>query len=239
MPQNESTALETLRLEFARYRRRSLVAQCLGAALLLGAWTAGQRGTAPSQAQVLRVRGIIVEDSLGRPRIVIGAPLTLPGRTAAQSGDGIAVLSPTGALQTALGAPTPAPMINGTVVNRVGGSAGFVIADPDGNERGGMGAFPDGRANVCLDYAKGVKEAACLVTFANDQMAGLVVNGLPGEKAFDRVTALVGKGGWAQMKISAPTGQESAILRSTGTDRAQLMVYDSATKSYKDVLPRE
>ncbi len=237
MPVNESPetpALETLRREFTRYRRRSIAIQCLGAALLLGAWTAQQR-----QPQILRVRGIIVEDSLGRPRIMIGAPLTLPGRTAAQSGDGIAVLSPTGALQTALGAPTPAPMINGAVVNRVGGSAGFVIADPDGNERGGMGAFPDGRANVCLDYAKGVKEAACLVTFANDQMAGLVVNGLPGEKAFDRVTALVGKGGWAQMKISAPTGQESAILRSTGTDRAQLMVYDSATKTYKDVLPRE
>lgn len=76
MPVNEAPetpALETLRREFIRYRRRSLAIQCLGATLLLGAWTAQQR-----QDQVIRVRGIIVEDSLGRPRIMIGPRSTYP-----------------------------------------------------------------------------------------------------------------------------------------------------------------
>lgn len=224
--------LATLRARFDRHRRGSFALHLLAAVLLLAAWRGG------ASSEVLRVRGLIVEDSLGRARIVIGSPVMIPGRTAEQAGTGIAVLSPTGALQTALGAPTPAPMIDGKLVDRIGGSAGFVMADPAGNERGGMGAFADGRANVCIDYAKGVKEAACLVAFPNDQLAGLVVNGLPGEKAFDRVAALVAQGGTALVKIASPTGRESAILRSTGANPAQLMVYDSTAKTWKDVMPR-
>ncbi len=221
-------------LESSLRRERALNRMALAAlgVVALAGWTARR------PPEVLHVRGLVVEDSLGRPRIVLGAPLTLPGRTAAQSGTGVAVLAESGALQAALGAPTPAPRIGGKVVDRVGGSAGLVVADRDGNERGGFGAFPDGRANACLDYAGGVKEAACLVVFPGDQMAGLVVNGTPDQKGFDRVTALVGKDGVAIMKLAAPSGRESVILRSQGDSPAELFVPNADGSDYVDVMPK-
>lgn len=217
--------------EFRTYRRRTTFLQLALLAVAVMAFT-----RAP--AEVLRVRGLVVEDSLGRSRVVIGAPFGLAGYAAHQSGSGIAVLSPTGELQAAMGAPTPSPRINGKVVDRAGGDAGFAIADGAGNERGGMGTFADGRANVCLDYAKGVKEAACLVVYPNDQMAGLVVNGTPSQKGFDRLTALVTDNGSTLVKVSAPGRQERAILLAKGDAPAQLIVHDSATKTFKNVMPK-
>lgn len=220
-----------LEAEFRAYRRRTTFLQLF---LLLGAVMAFTR--APEE--VLRVRGLIVEDSLGRARVVIGAPLGLPGYEVHQSGSGIAVLSATGRLQVAMGSPTPSPRVDGRVADRVGGDAGVVIADSAGNERGGMGTFADGRANICLDYARGVKEAACLVVFPNDQMAGLVVNGTPSQRGFDRLTALVTENGSALVKVSAPGGQERAVLVARGNGPAQLIVHDSATNSFKNVMPK-
>jgi hypothetical protein len=227
-PQHDLTRLER---EFRTYRRRTGVIHLTLLALAVTAF-------ARTPADVLRVRGLIVEDSTGAPRVVIGAPLTLAGYKSAQAGAGVAVLSSTGALQAAMGAPTPAPRIDGKVVKRIGDGAGFVIADGAGNERGGMAVFPDGRANVCLDYAKGVKEAACLVVNGGDAYSGLVVNGTPSQKAYDRLTALVNNDGTALVKIAAPDGQERAILYAKGTERAQLFVLDSARTGFKDVMPK-
>lgn len=223
--------LARLEREFRTYRRRTGLIHLALLALAVTAFTTGP-------ADVLRVRGLIVEDSTGAPRVVIGAPLELAGYNSAQAGAGIAVLTKDGHLQAAMGAPTPAPRINGKVVQRIGDGAGFVIADATGNERGGMAVFPDGRANVCLDYAKGVKEAACLVVNGGDAYSGLVVNGTPSQKAYDRLTALVNNDGTALVKIAAPDGEERAILYAKGTERAQLFVLDSAKKGFKDVMPK-
>lgn len=227
------TDVEALAREFRAYRRRSTMAQVALLAVAV-------MGFARPPQDMLRVRGLVVEDSLGRPRIVLGAPLALAGRTANESGVGVAVLSAAGELQAAMGAPTPAPRIGGKVATRVGdgGGAGFVIADASGNERGGMAAFPDGRANMCLDYAKGVKEAACLVVFPDDQYSGLVVNGTPSQKGYDRLAALISADGSALMKISAPSGEERAILTAQGDGPARLIVFDTAKKSYVDVMPK-
>jgi len=94
--------LARLEREFRTYRRRTGLIHLALLALALTAFTTGS-------ADVLRVRGLIVEDSTGAPRVVIGAPLELAGYTAAQAGAGIAVLTKDGHLQAAMGAPTPAP----------------------------------------------------------------------------------------------------------------------------------
>lgn len=93
-----------------------------------------------------------MEDSLGRARVVIGAPLGLAGYEAHQSGSGRAMLSPTG--------------------------------------------------------------------------------------GFDRLTALVTDNGSALVKVSAPGGQERATLLAKGDAPAQLIVHDSATKIFKNVMPK-
>lgn len=226
-PHEDAVLAELHRLKF-----RSRLVHLALLAMAIGGWTRQNRWDS------ITVQQLIVEDSLGRPRIMIGAPLELPGRTPALSGIGVAVLSESGRVQTALGAPTPAPSVNGKLVERIGHSSGLMIADTNGDERGGMGAFPDGRANICLDYASGVKEAVCLAVFPNDEMAGLIVNGLPDERAFDRVTALVGTGGMALIKIATPSGRESAILRSVGMGAAELLVFDSTTSTWKNVMPK-
>ena len=144
-----------------RWHRRINVGAFAVGLLMTGAWI-GSR--APTPPDVLRVRGLIVEDSLGRPRIVIGAPLPVEGREALAGGEGIALRSPEGRFRVAIGAPTPGPIIEGRPVERIGGgSAGLLIFDDDGDERGGMGTFADGRANVCLDYENGVKEAVAII----------------------------------------------------------------------------
>jgi hypothetical protein len=215
-------------------RRFSMIAVVMALVLAAGAWTA-------EHGKVLRVRGLIVEDSLGRARVVLGAPLMLEGRRDTEAGVGVAVLSPEGKLRAVLGAPAPAPQVDGKVLRRAGGDVsggvgGLTIFDTNGNERGGIGAYPDGRANVCLDYARGVKEAACLVVYPKDEYAGLTVNGTPGQ-GYERASLIIGGSGVAQLKVSAIDGQERAILRADGSGPAQLLVYDSSTKKYLDVMP--
>ena len=204
-------------------------------ALLLGAWI-GNQGTAPPD--VLRVKGLIVEDSLDRARIVIGAPMPLDDTEANAGGEGIAILSPEGRFRVAIGAPTPSPVIAGEVAERgPGDSAGMIIYDGDGDERGGMGTFADGRANVCLDYADGRREAVCMFVYPNDQFAGVVVNGPP-DHGYERANLIVGADGLAQVKISSVSGHERAILRTQGSAPAQLLVYDSIADDFVDVMPR-
>ncbi|MDB4908903.1 MAG: hypothetical protein JWO05_3687 [Gemmatimonadetes bacterium] len=223
-----------LRTELRNARRWSRLSTAALLLLAAGAWTSGHRSD-----DVLHVRGLVVEDSLGHPRVVIGAPLTLEGRSAAQSGAGVAVLGPNGKLRAALGAPTPAPQMNDTsVAKRISGSAGLVIADEKGNERGGFGVLGDGRANACLDYSKGRKEATCIFVDGGDEYAGLMVNGTPSQPAYDRLTALVGNSGVAIIKIATTSGRESAMLKSVGMGPAQLLVYDSVTKKYRDVISK-
>jgi len=217
-----------------RHRHFAMGGLLVGLVLSAGAWAAGR-------GEVMRVRGLVVEDSLGRARILLGAPLTLLGRRGAEAGVGVAVLSPEGKLRAVLGAPTPSPQIDGKVMARAGGDAGggaggLTIYDTAGNERGGMSAFPDGRANSCLDYARGVKEAACLVVYPNDEYGGLLVNGTPGQ-SYERASLIIGRSGLAQLKVSAIDGEERAILRTIGSGQAQLLVYDSATKKLVDVMP--
>ena len=144
-------------------------------------------------------------------------------------------------MRAVLGAPAPAPQVDGKVVARDGGSAGggaggLTVFDTAGNERGGIGAYPDGRANICLDYARGVKEAACLVVYPKDEYAGLTINGTPGQ-GYERAGLIIGRSGVAQLKVSAIDGEERAILRANGTGPAQLLVHDSATKKFVDVMP--
>ncbi len=178
-----------------RFHRVALVGF---AALALVAWTR----PAP---EILRVRGLVVEDSTGTARVIIGAPL-------------------------------PGAIINGKPSQRIGNAAGITIHDPKGNERGGFATFDDGNSNLCLDYARGVKEAACLVVSGGDDYAGLVVNATPNHTGYDRLTALVDKKGKALVKIAAPSGRESAILRSMGDSAAQLLLYDPETKTFRDAL---
>lgn len=157
--------------------------------------TAGFTETAPD---ILRARGLIIEDAEGRARILIGAPMpTVPerlrtnparyeeafgeqlGRHAANVGNlrnggvGILVLDENGHDRVAFGSPLPDPL-NG---RRIGDMTGLTFHAANGIERGGIGHMTNAETNldrsgVGLDSIHG--EGALLVA-DSDGTNGLVV----------------------------------------------------------------
>jgi len=113
---------------------------------------------------ILRVRGLIVEDAAGHDRILLGAPVpAASGRKRRDDTVGMIILSASGADRFAVGAPYPEPQVQGVIGKRIGGGAGLVFDDADGDERGGMGVMDsDGRATMGLDYPHGTAEAISL-----------------------------------------------------------------------------
>lgn len=238
-PADSDLEQRIVRLErgLRRSRRITAVTLITAGACTVAAWT----GRAADSAQpILHARGLIIEDSLGHARVLIGAPIPLPGRAGKDAGAGVAVLAPSGKLRVAVGAPSPSPQVNGKVLERAGGDAGggaggIIVFDTSGDERGGMGVLPNGAANVCLDYAKAPKEAVCLVVAPENAYAGLAVNGTPGQ-GYERASMVVSAHGEAQVKVAAVNGDERAILRAAGTGPAALLVSDSAHRKPVDLL---
>jgi len=139
------------------------------------------------ESDVLRVRGVIIEDSLGRERILIGAPIpqaenrvrTDMERVARIWGrdfppayvrdwypkyrndmDGILVLDGNGFDRVAVGQDLPDPNIG----RRIGKSTGMVINDSLGFERSGYSLLTvNGKDRVVIGLDQGGAEALTLV----------------------------------------------------------------------------
>lgn len=199
---------------------------------------AGGDGSTPGD--VLTVRGVAVVDETGRPRVLIGAPIsavTDDPRPAATSG--VVVLDSLGRPAVALGMDPPLIRPDGTVAERVASSSGLTIYDQrNGMERGGMGAFADGRANLCLDYEGRQKEAICMHVAPGDESASVLINGTPGEDAFDRVGMFVGADGVGVLKAFGGGQSKDGVLILAGQGRASIAAYDSIQAPIVDLLER-
>lgn len=194
----------------------------------------------PRHTEVLRVRGLVITDAAGRERIVLGAPLheasqapTLAGAT------GMVVLDTARRVLVALGLDNPLVFDSGKVGKRIASSAGLTIYDPrNGKERGGMGAFVDGRANVCLDYGAGEKEAACMSVAPEDAYAAVILNGMPHEPQFDRVTMFVGRDGTGSIKAFGGGKNDGGVMLRAGKGPAKIQMWDTTGKVMRDALAR-
>ena len=140
------------------------------------------KAEAQSSDRILRVRGIIVEDTAGHERILIGAPIPAAQNRVRtddarvrqlwatrypnadrymnfykdyqHATNGILILDEKGFDRVALGDPVPDPNVG----KRIGPSTGMVINDEQGNERSGYGLLNvNGRYRVVLgmDSAQG------------------------------------------------------------------------------------
>lgn len=130
-------------------------------------------GAGTSETRVLRVRGLIIEDEAGRPRMLLGAPVSTDGRKRKDALTGLVLLGEDGIDRMTIGT-TPNAQVNGSLTNRVAGGVGVLVNDPKGNERGGFGFLDDGRVSVGLDRADG-NEGAILTVNDHDGWAGLRV----------------------------------------------------------------
>lgn len=185
-------------------------------------------GFAPPDDGIIHARGIIIEDSAGRARIVLGAPAPeVPERLRTNrdkwqnafswlysDGDispmkglrndvfGLLVLDENGQDRVAIGGPIPDPL-NG---RRIGEAYGLSFHDHDGIERGGFGLLKNeetglDRVGLGLDGRDG---EGVIILVDGDGTAGLVANdNKQGKRMF---TGVVPAG-----SIVSPKGTERRI----------------------------
>lgn len=192
----------------------------------------------PSTDDIIRTRGLVVVDAQGRERIVIGAPLDSVSTNTALAGvAGTVIFDTTGRVAVAVGQNNPA-IAGGRVVRRIGASNGLNIYDPrSGDERGGIGAFASGRANMCLDYSAG-KEAVCATVADDDSYSTMQLYGTPNEPQFDRVGMFLGADGIGILKAwGGGTAHTGGIQLSAGKGPPRATVYDSAGKVVRELAP--
>jgi hypothetical protein len=147
------------------------------------------RATARTDSGIIRVRGIVVEDAAGRPRILIGAPIPdaanrvrtdtarvrqiwaprFPGRpymdyyrNYKNSMIGMLIMNDSGFDRVLVGDSTPDPNIG----RRIGPATGVVINDAHGFEHGGFSILTvDGHDRTVLGLDSRAGEAAVLSAY--------------------------------------------------------------------------
>ncbi len=157
--------------------RIGLIITFLLLALLAATWWLS-RPTAHTDT-ILRAQGVVITDSQGRDRILIGAPVAASkDRTRKDdASDGIIFLGKTGADRLALG-QLPAPVIGGKSGKRIGDgdNYGMALFDTKGNERGGMGFLGMGRVVLGLDRAAPLSDAIGMMVDDKEGFAGMIIN---------------------------------------------------------------
>jgi hypothetical protein len=123
--------------------------------------------------KILRVRGIVIEDTNGVPRLLLGAPASNQGRKRHDAVTGIVMLDEHGADRLTIGS-ADYDQVNGKLQHRLARGIGVLLNDSDGNERGGFGFLDNGRVTLGLDRANG-EEGAFLTVRDEDGFAGVVI----------------------------------------------------------------
>ena len=184
---------------------------------------------------VLRARGLIIVDANGRERILLGAPVPkMTGRKRQDDSTGMLVLGEDGMDRVAVGY-LPDPQVLGKVVKRISPEAGITFNDKNGNERGGLGAFDDGRSGLGLDYAG--REAVNL--FAGlDVYSGLVL-GSDNERGHERAGLIVNnKTGLVRLKLADPNSDERLMIDVAGDSAPKFVLIDPAKNTMVDLIEK-
>ncbi len=196
-------------IEFLKRRVRQLQILCSACLLLLV--VVGLSGFALAKRdEVLRVRGLIIEDEQGHARILLGTPTPkVAERKRIDPVDGLVLLGPNGADRFVASYPGYEPQVQGKVGLRQynSPSAGLMINDADGNERIGLGTSDDGtRSALGMDYTD--RDALGLLVSPN--FSGLAMFARNGPKN-DQVTINISKDGTASAKLADSNGDEGII----------------------------
>lgn len=229
------SATETLhdRITALERRTRLLSVACLA----LGA-IAVSAAVMP-HTDVLRGEGLVIVDAAGRERVVIGAPLDgVASHAGSAETVGMIVYDSLGRPLTSIGYNNPLMGPGGEVRPRTGAASGMTFYDPrNGRERGGIGAFGDGRSVVCLDYGETTeKEAACMSVAPGDQYAAVLLNGHPSSEFYDRVVMYTGADGASSIKVIGSGANRNGVFLAAGKGPLRAIVYDSAGESVDRVI---
>ena len=191
-------------------------------------------GASTQGGDVLRVRGLVIEDDQGHPRVLLGAPTpAVAGRKRPEGVNGIIILGPNGADRMVISYPGLEPQVLGKVEKRsVGGSsAGLVINDSAGNERAGFGVSDDGsRVSLGLDYSD--RDAMGLLVSPN--FSGLAAFARNGDRN-DQVTMGVSKDGTSIFKLADSNGDENVMFEVHKGAPPRFQLLNPTTNKLQDV----
>ncbi|HEX8640196.1 MAG TPA: hypothetical protein VF704_03465 [Allosphingosinicella sp.] len=216
----------------AKKYRIGLIASAAAAVLAAGAATTEGAIAQASPPQVLRLKGLIIEDAQGRPRIVMGAPTpAVTGRDRRDPLTGLVYLDENGADRLTFGA-YPDPMLAaGPQPRRVPG-AGILIHDRDGVERGGYGVLDDGTAAVTVDWPKTGEGA---VMSAGERFAGMGAfhRSEPGVYREAVTIGAIRDGEEGFVKLTDGGGNQRLRVQMRGRGEPQLTIYDREGRSLR------
>ena len=175
---------------------------------------------APS-GQVLKARGLVIEDRAGRERIVLGDASPDESTARGPTSETLVFKGEGGQNRVLLG-QEPNPRINGEDYRRVAQGWGMVIYDPSGDERGGFG-YLDGRgASIAVDRPTG--DALGMLVDEKSGLAAFALNYDNKGKLGSYPTALevATKGGRAFIEAHNEDGSSAGTLIASGQGRARV-----------------
>jgi hypothetical protein len=221
-------------LKLERETRRLKVVSVVTFLALLGTGIIPTTNAQSERASILRVRGLIIEDAQGRPRILIGMPIPIVAeRRRKDAAYGAIFLNENGNDALAIG-ESPDPQVLGAIRKRIGHFTGLVINDISGDERGGFSVSESGRVSIGLDYPG--REAVSMFVMP-EGYAGLMMNGAPGKGGYEQIGLIVNnKSGGSLFKLANPKGAERLMIGVDG-DRMKFQVADESG-SLKDVTSK-
>lgn len=204
--------------------------------VIVGAWVGHSVAASQQNKTVLRVRGIVIEDEQGRPRVLLGAPTpSVRDRNRTEPVNGMVLLGPSGADRIVISSPGLEPQVMGKVEKRriPLASAGLLINDADGNERAGFGSSDDGtRVSLGMDYAD--RDAIGLLVSPN--FSGFIAFARKGELN-DQAAIAVLKDGTSTVKLANSDGDEGIIVEDRKDAPLRIQVQNSTTHKLEEVAP--
>jgi hypothetical protein len=200
--------------------------------LIVALWLSGpHRGTqvqARSSPQVMRVRELIIEDSQGRPRILLGAPFPAVKERERQDArtTSMLFLDEQGHDRLTVGEELE-PQIGGKVpigLHRIASGVGVVIHDGSGDERGTFAWLSNGRGLVTLDRP-GAEAFAAIV---NDKTGETKLSlSFPPEVTGDKSAIDIGtKGPASFLRFNSKSGKDRAVFSTESGGKPSFRVFD-------------
>lgn len=181
------------------------------------------------EKDILDVKGIIVRDIQGNPRIVLGAPATgIKGRKRQDDITGIVYLDEFGNDRLTFG-KEPDPMTPSGILPRQVNTTGILIHDKDGIERGGYGVSDDDRALLTLDWPK-TGEAIALTADKNFAAIGLFHKSKIGQYREAVTIGNIPKKQYTFMRISDTLYNERFLIDTKESNNIELKKMDKSGK---------
>ena len=206
-----------LREEVKSLRKQTRILQCCLVAMAGGCLIAAS----PHTVDVMRARGLVIEDGSGHPRIVLGDAEPRGSSGASRLSATLVFKSETGRDRVVIG-QEPDPSLDGKTYPRIAPGWGMLINAPDGSERGGFG-YLDGRgASISID--RPTSDALGMFVDEKSGLSAFILNYDNGGKLGSYPTALeVGtRGNRAFVEASNRDGTSAGSLLATGLGRARL-----------------